>query len=121
MEQILGHASFQPTCGLKQEGQALAVWEGLPDDPGKSQPSFAPVIKADAYVGQVIPKATQLLVPIGAVLVGAFVLLLRLVLPLARRGCFHGCRDCKTVYIRGNKARADSMLKVGLGARQTAV
>lgn len=36
MQQVLERASSPPTCGLKQEGQDLAVWEGLPDGPEKN-------------------------------------------------------------------------------------
>lgn len=35
MEQVLERASSPPTCGLKQEGQGLIVWEGPLDGPEK--------------------------------------------------------------------------------------
>lgn len=67
-------------------------------------------------MGQVITEATQLFVTIRAIFMRTFVLFLCLVFPFTRRysGCFHGCRDRKTAYIGGNKARGDGMLEMGL-------
>ena len=75
--------------------------------------SILPVADTDTYMGQVITQATQLLVPIGAVFMRTFVLLLRGICPLTQRGCFHECGNCKTTDVRRDEARGDGMLKMG--------
>lgn len=113
MKQIHGCASSPPACGSRQEGRDPAASEGPLDGPEKKM-SIVPVADTDTHMGQVITQATQLLVPIGAIFMRTFVLFLRFVFPLIRRGCFHGCRDCKTANIGRDKARSDGMLKVCL-------
>lgn len=116
--QILECASSLPTCGLKQEERDPAVWEAPLDGPEKRL-SIVPVTDTDTYMGQVITKAAQLLIPIGAVFMRTYVLFLRLVFPFTRRGCFHRFRDRKTGYIGGDgKARRDGVLKMCLGTAE---
>ena len=66
----------------------------------------------DTYMGQVITQATQLLVPIRAVFIRTFVVFLRFIFPLTRRGCFQGCGNCTPTDVRRDEARVDGMLKM---------
>lgn len=114
MEQVLACASSRPTCGLEQEERNPTVWEGPPGAPRKETKHCIPIANADAYMGQMITQAAQLLVPVTAIFVRTLVLLLRLFFPFSRCGRFNGRRNLETTYITRDKRRSDRVLKMSL-------